>query len=277
MTITIKYETPSGSIWKTEQEALLAEHLEIPSSIYLSDYQRKELVEGIAKAFVIIPRMEMEEAQIKPEAQPILNLGTEKKPGQLLSLRIAGIDFDLSYIPASETLSCFWMMQTAVTNSMFLEIAGVSSEPGTEDFPAVNISFKDAVEFCTKLNQAAMQEGYKGTFYIPFEEEWEHACRAGTTTAYNYGDEPDASKMNSAPSRGLKAVKSYPPNSWSLYEMHGNVWEMALPSTLEGTVLRGGSSNDNPDYARSADRLRLGADIRNYYVGFRLAYKEIPQ
>jgi formylglycine-generating enzyme required for sulfatase activity len=78
---------------------------------------------------------------------------------------------------------------------------------------------------------------------LPWEAEWEYGCRAGTQTAYFWGDEPDVTKMNcegyrvsrdnernkkdneEAPIGQTVPVTRYDPNPWGLYQMHGNVWE----------------------------------------------------
>ena len=97
-----------------------------------------------------------------------------------------------------------------------------------DDYPATYVSWNDAVEFCRKLSE---KEGLE--YRLPTEAEWEYACRAGTTTAYSFGD--DASELGEyawyrenawdAGQKYAHTVGQKKPNPWGLYDMHGNVWE----------------------------------------------------
>ena len=123
---------------------------------------------------------------------------------------------------------------------------------------------------------------------MPTEAEWEFACRAGTTTAYSYGDRLTISDANSGGSAGsIKAVGNYKPNSFGLYDMHGNVWEWCNDwyGSLKGSevtdpmgaakgeyrVLRGGSFYDYDSNARSSFRNHVSPTRRTDGIGFRLA------
>ena len=89
-------------------------------------------------------------------------------------------------------------------------------------------------EFCDKLSQQTGQ-----AYVLPTEAQWEYACRAGTTTAYSWGDsfkpgvcnvksEDGSSEDMNASSFGTKPVGSFAANAWGLYDMHGNVCEWCL-------------------------------------------------
>ena len=149
--------------------------------------------------------------------------------------------------------------------------------------PVTYVSWEDCQEFIKKLN-AKTNNGYR----LPTEAEWEYACRAGTTTAYSFGDsltKSDASYGDEAGS--IKAVGSYKPNAFGLFDMHGNVWEWCEdwhaeyptgavthpkgPSTGNGLVLRGGSFGGLVSTARSSCRIFDQPSNRYRAFGFRLA------
>ena len=123
---------------------------------------------------------------------------------------------------------------------------------------------------------------------LPTDAQWEYACRAGSLTAYAWGDAADTRLANMAQSVGQTTpVKRYPSNAWGLYDMHGNVWEWCaddqrsfadrpevdpLGGTESGArVLRGGAWNDRAARARAAYRLRDPRGGAWHDDGFRFA------
>ena len=91
--------------------------------------------------------------------------------------------------------------------------------------PVMNISWHDAQEY---LDWISKKTGH--TYRFPTEAEWEYAARAGTRTAYSWGDEPGTTKANCRTCAPHISHQSYPvgkyePNPWGLYDVHGNVWE----------------------------------------------------
>ena len=150
--------------------------------------------------------------------------------------------------------------------------------------PVTMVSWEDCQEFIKKLN-AKTNGGYR----LPTEAEWEYACRAGTTTAYSFGDKITPKDANYTGSKLGKCVPvgSYKPNAFGLYDMHGNVREWCedwrgvyLAGTVsdpkglamgEYRVLRGGSFAFNVSLARSSNRLIFSPSNRLISVGFRLA------
>lgn len=146
---------------------------------------------------------------------------------------------------------------------------------GIEGFPAINMTQLAASKFCEWLSAMT------GNFYrLPTEAEWEYACRAGTQTAYSFGNDPMAledyawSKKNSDSTSHKVGLKK--PNPWGLYDMHGNVAEWTLDQYEEKAYfnrkqhpvsnpfikpiktyprsLRGGSWIDQAKQLRSASR-----------------------
>lgn len=123
---------------------------------------------------------------------------------------------------------------------------------GHAGFPAVSINYTSAESFCGWLSKITGK-----TFRLPTELEWEYACRAGTTTTYNFGDDPKLlrEKVVYRSYSGLKTRKagSFPANAWGLHEMHGNVGEWCTTSNGKH-VLRGGSFEGRKDDVTSASR-----------------------
>lgn len=130
-----------------------------------------------------------------------------------------------------------------------------------------------------------------GGYRLPTESEWEYACRAGTSTAYSFGDNITPKDANCVDSKIGKpvAVGSYKPNAFGLFDMHGNVSEWCEdwfaghsdeavkdpkgPATGEYRyrVLRGGSFITYGSVARSCYRYGLTPSDRDCSFGFRLA------
>ena len=151
-------------------------------------------------------------------------------------------------------------------------------------YPVTNVSWDDCTKFIKKLNEKT-----SGGYRLPTESEWEYSCRAGTTTAYSFGNRITnhaANYTNSGISKPIK-VGSYKPNAFGLYDMHGNVSEWCEdwdgdypkgavidpkgPAKGECRVCRGGSFASNGSFARSSSRDLLTPTDRNCGNGFRLA------
>ena len=153
---------------------------------------------------------------------------------------------------------------------------------GKKGYPAICMTQLAARTFCDWLSEKT------GRYYrLPTEAEWEYACRAGTTTAYSWGDSLDDIDDyawyydNTDDGAAYQKVKKKKPNAWGLYDMHGNVSEWVLdqydpefyktfkdgadnplliPTKLYPRVVRGGSYYDDPDLLRSAARVASEPD-----------------
>jgi len=148
---------------------------------------------------------------------------------------------------------------------------------GKRDHPAICMTQLSAKVFCKWLSAKT------GRYYrLPTEAEWEYACRAGTTTAYYFGDDPaklgEHAWYYKNSDGKYHPVGQKKPNPWGLYDMHGNVSEWVLdqydeeyyatlagkvaknplnvPESLYPRVVRGGGWNDGPISSRSAARLK---------------------
>ena len=194
----------------------------------------------------------------------------------------------------------FYMGIYEVTQEQYEAVMGNNPSQFTgPTLPVEQVSWDDAVAFC---RQASTVTGR--TFRLPTEAEWEYACRAGTSTAFCWGDdflqgicniendEGSDENSNVEPFRrmGLPVdqtvpVGSFAPNVWGLHDMHGNVWEWCHdwygedyyadseavdpqgPRGGEVHVLRGGSWINPPAWGRSAKR--NGYSLRSTYTGIR--------
>ena len=184
-----------------------------------------------------------------------------------------------------------------VTQAQYKAVMGKNpSDFRGDDRPVESVNWHEAVAFCSRLNEITegkRPQGYK--FTLPTEAQWEYACRAGTATAFCYGNSLDSDMANfdgNYPYNAEKgkyrektvSVGSFRPNAWGIYDMHGNVREWCLdrygkyggdetdptgPSTGRGYVRRGGSWSSHARSCRSA--LRSRGVIRNSDLGFRLA------
>ncbi|MFT5466924.1 MAG: sulfatase activating formylglycine-generating enzyme [Verrucomicrobiales bacterium] len=108
---------------------------------------------------------------------------------------------------------------------------------GRKGFPAISMTQHAALKYCQWLSAQT------GHFYrLPTEAEWEYACRAGTTTAYSWGDDPKKADQyawyfGNALDKYQK-VGSKLPNPWGLHDMHGNLIEWTLDAYFEDAYTR---------------------------------------
>jgi formylglycine-generating enzyme required for sulfatase activity len=171
--------------------------------------------------------------------------------------------------------------------------AAVRTTDGTIN-PVETVFWADAVEFCGKLSAMPAEKTAGHVYRLPTEAEWEYACRAGTTTAYGFGDDAsglgDYGWFDDNSDSSTHSVGEKKPNAWGLYDMHGNVWEWCqdwygdYPSgsatdptgaTSGYGVIRGGSWVNNAGSCRSANRRRSTPEGRSSYLGFRVLRSSI--
>ena len=197
----------------------------------------------------------------------------------------------------------FYVGVYEVTQSQFAAVMGSEPWKGKmltklgPDYPASWVHWNEANEFCSKLSKTL---GKKVS--LPTEAQWEYACRAGSDTAFCFGDAP--SKLsdygwwrgnmvdNDKAKSYARKIGSKKPNAWGLYDMHGNVWEWCSDwfdkdfyaggkkvdpeNTKESKNpnVRGGSWYNDPCHLRSAARNSWCAPkYRHYNYGFRVIVK----
>ena len=248
------------------------------------------------------------EAPFSAEAAKTAQMELAKSIGKLMESKIdlgKGVKLEMVLIPAGKFMmgspaselgrkdnetqhevtltKPFYMGKYEVTQEQWQAVMGnnPSSKTKGAKLPVTDVSWEDCQDFIKKLN-ATTNGGYR----LPTESEWEYACRAGTTTAYSYGDSLRKSDAN-IDGDSIKAVGSYKPNAFGLDDMQGNVWEWCNdwygtlqdgevtdpkgPGTGTSRVLRGGSFAFFVSGARSSNRY-YGAPTDRYGTdGFRLA------
>ncbi|MBM3882839.1 MAG: formylglycine-generating enzyme family protein [Verrucomicrobia bacterium] len=194
----------------------------------------------------------------------------------------------------------FFLGKYEVTQREYQDLIGSnpSSFKGDLNLPVERVSWDDAMAYCRKLTDRERSAGRLPAgheYRLPTEAQWEYACRAGTTTRFSFGDDPNYSQLGSYAwysSSQTHAVGTRLPNPWGLYDMHGNVlewcydWHGAYPGgnvtdptgLASGSyrVFRGGGWSLDGRYCRSAGR---GGDVpsgRSLVLGFRVALVPVP-
>ena len=161
--------------------------------------------------------------------------------------------------------------------------------------PIINVSWEDAQQYVAWLSRVTGQP-----YRLLTEAEWEYAGRAGTTTAYSWGDEigkgnADCDGCGSAWDKHEPSpVGSFKPNAFGLYDMSGDVFQWVQDcyhkdfggAPADGSawtggecnsrVVRGGSWFDNPQDIRIACRVGNAPEFRDKYIGFRVGRTLIP-
>jgi formylglycine-generating enzyme required for sulfatase activity len=184
------------------------------------------------------------------------------------------------------TIEAFSMSKYLVTQAQWEAVMKKNpSHFKGDERPVENISWKEAVKFCERLSKK-MDKRYR----LPSEAEWEYACRAGTTTAFEFGETISSDLGNYGHNEGKTTdVGHFPPNAFGLYDMHGNVWEWCADpwhnnyeeAPTDGRVweeggeesyrvLRGGSWSNVPQDTRAARRHWSNANKGYGTLGFRV-------
>jgi formylglycine-generating enzyme required for sulfatase activity len=197
----------------------------------------------------------------------------------------------------------FYLGRYVVTQRQYEAVKGSNpSRFKDPNKPVEQVSFVDAEVFCRELSsreRAAGRLGSDEVYRLPTEPEWEYACRAGSQTAYCYGNDPTDLELFAWFDKrdGTHPVGQKLPNLWGLYDMHGNVQEWCWGSpcpppggtqtdprrrpglayakqpeiwdSLGVRTARGGAWNYGPLACRSA--MRQGFNGTYDFIGFRIA------
>jgi formylglycine-generating enzyme len=168
-----------------------------------------------------------------------------------------------------------------------------------EDLPVEWISWLDCQRFCRRLKKIDGNE-----YRLPTEAEWEYSCRAGSSTAFHFGDDIGFDDANYESSYSYRKTREHPPrnrttpvgsfrpNAFGLYDCHGNLQEFCQdwygpypirrvidpkgPESGENRMIRGGSWGAHPARCRCAEREWMRSDDRSQFVGFRICFTPNP-
>jgi formylglycine-generating enzyme len=188
----------------------------------------------------------------------------------------------------------------ALFKSLALPYVWDLNEPphGHGTHPAVLVTWDDAAAYCQWLSESTNR-----SFRLPTEAEWEKAARGGVEgQRYPWGNDIDSTKCNflldpsTKSQRGTRPTGTFPPNSYGLCDMAGNVWEWvsdwyganyysiseskdpAGPSAGHMRIVRGGSwVNDDVTMLRCAYRHKVPPDTYAYSIGFRVVCEDSPE
>ncbi len=197
-----------------------------------------------------------------------------------------------------------WVATTELTQGQWKPIMGVTPWMAFQDKQvndknaATHITWNEAVDFCQRLTDRERRAGnipVEWEFRLPTEAEWEYFCRAGSFSAYCFGD--DISQLSeyawwkeNAQDKGegfAHEVGKLKPNEWGLYDIHGNVFELCYDSyvsqlpggadpcvaepAIAGKISRGGGwAYFGPEFARCSNRRHLKREDRRNSMGMRL-------
>jgi formylglycine-generating enzyme required for sulfatase activity len=243
----------------------------------------------------------LEQQGARPADKPAAPL--PKRSGARHELVVSSINYRMVYIPAGTFMMGTpknhpsWYIEenqhpVTLTKGFHMGNSSPNYTGSGNDCPAAWVSWNDVQEFIRKLN--ALEKTVN--FRLPTSAEWEYACSAGSPTQFGFGDDErrlgeyawyDRNSGNST-----HPVAQKKPNSWGLYDMHGNVWEWCEdwyyyypsgPATdpkgyspvNERRVVRGGGYKDGqPKVFRSAYRLGAYPNSKTDEYGFRFARTE---
>ncbi len=229
-------------------------------------------------------------------------MGSSDEEQQQAHLAAPNVDFTNEGPQHTVAVSSFAMGETEVTQAQFEALmgfvptlpedcgGGCFNDSYEDNRPVVFETWIEADAFCHALSTIAGR-----SCRLPTEAEWEFACRAGSDAKYTFGDLvvdlDDYAWFNlSVHTDHTHDVATKLPNTWGLFDVHGNAWEWvgdwngeypgearidptgpgALPQCCDHKVLRGGSYQRRPQDLRSAMRMSWSPDAQIFNYGFRV-------
>jgi formylglycine-generating enzyme required for sulfatase activity len=233
-------------------------------------------------------------AQVLFPDVPVNSIGIELRliPAGTFSMGSAHGDAGEQPVHQVTISSPYYLGVTEVTNAQWKAVMrSTPSRWQSDSHPTEQVTWGEAVAFCEALSALPAERQAGRVYRLPTEAEWEYACRAGTTTAYSFGDDEsllgDFAWFGDNARSQTTAVGQKKPNAWGLYDMHGNVWEWCSDwygdygaaasidpqGPAQGTVrvLRGGGWDFTAGDCRAARRFGVVPSKTFSNLGFRLA------
>jgi formylglycine-generating enzyme required for sulfatase activity len=243
-----------------------------------------------------------------PEVTNSLGMKLMSLPAGKMTARLDAEDFPIGPVLSVEieVKKPFLIGVTEVTQAQYEKVMG-SNPSGfsprgdnwhrvrgldTKGFPAENVTWDEAREFCRKLSEMPEEKKAGRKYMLPTGDQWEYAARAGSSedVLYAFGATLSSKQANfnglrphGESAKGLylarpEKVGSFKPNAWGLHDMHGNVWEWCQDdyAGFDGKVdrerktLRGGSWINRGRDCAASTRLGLLPTSRYNNVGFRV-------
>jgi formylglycine-generating enzyme required for sulfatase activity len=252
-----------------------------------------EFTNSIGMKFVLIPPGEFDMGSAQQEVERLISQAKQRNLSQYYTERLP---FEAPRHRVRLT-QAFYLGRYEVTQAQYQQVMG--SNPSTfkesgADAPVEMVSWNDAVTFCQRLSAMPAEKIAGGVYRLPSEAEWEYAARAGTTTAWCFGDEEAAFSeyawwASNSPGK-TRPVGERRPNGVLLFDMHGSVFEWCAdwffaeyyakcptsapvgPDSGASRVVRGGSWHTiYPEACRCAWRNYNDPGDRVSDYGFRVA------
>ena len=267
-------------------QSLWAKHLNLPVV----------QTNSIGMRFVLIPPGEFDMGSTEAEVAAML---AEAKRRKAPSYYIKALPAEAPKHRVRITKP-FYLGLCEVTQAEYARVMGnnPSKFQGDLSCPVERVNWNGAMEFCRRLGDMPEEKAAHAEYRLPTEAQWEYACRAGTTTVYNFGDSAAMLSRHAwwkGNSNGrTQSVGRLRPNPWGLFDMHGNVYEWcadwyaidyytktpsvdpAGPESSSRRSCRGGSWNYGPDPFRCAYRCHTTPKTQHDFLGFRVVKTVSP-
>ncbi len=257
-------------------------------------YGDDDLIEASAKAEEALGFVPNDPEALKLTAE--IDLFSQTKPGSRATLEYQGVKFVFRYCPVGSLVlgaseneeessdgesgrvttidEGFWIAETETTQAQWDAIGGdskIARRFNGAELPIENVSLTEAVVFVKKLNALdCVPKGWR--FELPTEEQWEYACRAGSSRPGLDGEVLDDRAWRFGNSDGKShKVKTKRPNGWGVYDMLGNVWEWTKSKGEDGASFagRGGGWNSPASVCSPTNRCYCDPTNCDDDLGFR--------